>query len=351
MIRPRKAIEEMDGYNPPLEGRRGLLRLDFNENTIGCSPKVLEAINNIKEEEIAAYPEYKRFNARLASSIKVKPEQIMVTNASDEAMMVIMHAYVEKGDEVIIPTPTFAMFKFYAQIVDAKLKEVLYASNLTFPAKKVLDSIGKKTRLVILCNPNNPTGTLIDKKDIVKIVEKAQKANALVLLDEAYYQYSGAECLDLINRYDNLMIIRTFSKAYGLGGLRLGYIVSNEQIIKNLLKTGSPYSVNTVAIVAASVAIKDDDYVKWYVNEVKKAKKVMYDELRKLRIKTYPTAANFLIAKFPKRADDIEKGLKERGILVRNRSDYPLLKDCLRIGIGTVKQTRELINALKEALK
>jgi len=167
-------------------------------------------------------------------------------------------------------------------------------------------------------------------------------------LDEAYYQYSEVECLDLINQYDNLIIIRTFSKAYGLGGLRLGYMVSNEEIIKNLLKTGSPYSVNTVAMVAASVAIEDTDYVKWYVNEVKKAKKIIYEELKKLKIKTYPTAANFLIAKFPKGADEIEKELRERGILVRNRSDYPLLKDCLRIGIGTVKQTRQLINALKE---
>jgi len=351
MIKPRKAIEEMDEYNPPLEGRRGLLRLDFNENTVGCSPRVLEAINNIKEEEIAAYPEYKKFKTRLANSIKVKPEQLMVTNATDEAIMIIMQTYIEKGDEIILPVPTFAMFKFYAQIVDAKIKEILYTSNLTFPTKKVLNGISKKTKLVVLCNPNNPTGTLIEKKDIVKIVEKAQKNDALVLLDEAYYQYSGAECLDLIGKYDNLIIIRTFSKAYGLGGLRLGYIVSNEEIIKNLLKVGSPYSVNTVAMVAASVAIEDMDYVKWYVNEVKKAKRIIYEELKKLKIKTYPTAANFLIAKFPKKADEVEEKLKERGILVRNRTAYPLLRDCLRIGIGTVKQTRQLVNALKEILK
>lgn len=351
MIKPRKAIEEMDEYNPPLEGRRGMLRLDFNENTVGCSPRVLDAINHIKEEEIAAYPEYKKFKAKLANSIKARPEQLMVTNATDEAILIIMQAYIEKGDEIILPVPTFAMFKFYAQIVEAKIKEILYSSNLMFPTKRVLDAVGKKTKLIILCNPNNPTGSLIDKKDIIKIVEKAQKNDALVLLDEAYYQYSGAECLDLIDKYDNLVIIRTFSKAYGLGGLRLGYAVSNEEIIKNMLKSGSPYSVNTVAMVAASVAIEDLDYVKWYTNEVKKAKKIIYEELKKLKIKTYPTAANFLIAKFPKRADEIEESLREKGILVRNRSNDPLLKDCLRIGIGTVKQTRRLADALKEILK
>ncbi len=350
-IKPRKAIEEMEAYNPPLENRRGLLRLDFNENTVGCSPKVLEAINNIKEEEIAAYPEYKEFKAKLANSIKVKPEQLMVTNATDEAIMIIMQTYVEKGDEVILPIPTFAMFKFYAQLVEVKIKEIPYTSNLAFPTKKVLNTISKKTGLVILCNPNNPTGTLIDKKDVVEIVEKAQKNDALVLLDEAYYQYSGVECLNLIDKYPNLIIIRTFSKAYGLAGLRVGYIVSDEGIIRNLLKAGSPYSVNTVAMVAASVAIEGLDYVKWYVNEVKKAKKIMYDELKKLKIKTYPTAANFLIAKFPKKSKEVETKLKEKGILVRDRSDYPLLNDCLRIGIGTVKQTRQLIHALKEILK
>lgn len=349
--KPRKAIEEKEPYNPPLDGRRGLLRLDFNENTIGCSPKVLEVIKNIKEEEIAAYPEYKKFKAKLANSINVKPEQLMVTNATDEAIMVIMQAYIEKGEEVVLPIPTFAMFKFYAHIVEAKVKGIFYTNNLTFPTKNVLNAINKKTKLVILCNPNNPTGTLIDKKGIIKIIEKARNNNTLVLLDEAYYQYSGVECLDLIDKYDNLVIIRTFSKAYGLAGLRLGYIVSKEEIIKNLLKASSPYSVNTVAMIAASAAIEDAGYVKWYVDEVKKAKKIIYEELKKLKIKTYPTGANFLIARFPKKADEIEKKLKEKGILVRNRTTDPLLKDCLRIGIGTVKQTVQLINALKEILK
>ena len=340
----------MEAYSPPLEGRRGLLRLDFNENTIGCSPKVLAVINNINEEEVATYPEYVEFKAKLANFIRMKPEQLMVTNATDEAIMVIMQTYIEKGDEVIIPIPTFAMFKFYAQLFEAKIKEILYGANLNFPVNNVLAAITKKTKIVVLCNPNNPTGTLIEKKNIIKIIEKAQKNEALVLLDEAYYQYSGMECLDLIEEYDNLVIIRTFSKVYGLGGLRLGYAVSNPEIIKNLLKVGSPYSVNTIAIAAGSAAIEDIDYVKWYITEIKKAKKVMYDGLGKLKIKTYPTAGNFLIAKFPKKVDEIEIGLRERGILVRNRSKYPLLKDCLRIAIGTVKQTKELLNALKELL-
>src|SRR3989344_4497491 len=213
-IKPRKSVEKMDSYKPPLEGRRGKLRLDFNENTVGCSPKVLEAIKNIKEEDIASYPEYSKFKKKLAENLKIEADQLMVNNATDEAIMVIIQTYIEKRDEVIIPTPTFAMFRFYAQLADAKIMEILYNANLTFPTKKVIDAITTKTKLVILCNPNNPTGTLIEKKDIVKLIEKAQKTNTLVLIDEAYYQYSGMECLDLISKYDNLIIIRTFSKAY-----------------------------------------------------------------------------------------------------------------------------------------
>ncbi len=351
IIKPRKAIEQKEQYNPPLENRRGLMRLDFNENTVGCSPKVLEAINNIREEEIASYPEYAKFKSKLAYHLKIGAEQVMITNASDEAIMIIMQTYIEKGEEIVLPIPTFAMFRFYAQIVEAKIKDILYANNLTFPTKKVLDAITTKTKLIVLCNPNNPTGTLIEKKDIIKIIEKAGKNGALVLLDEAYYQYSEIEYLKLINVYTNLIIIRTFSKAYGMAGLRLGYIASNSEVIKNLSKSASPYSVNSVAIVAASVAIEDDAYIKWYTHEVKRAKTIMYEGLKNLNVKTYPTAANFLIAKFPNKSKEIEQKLREKGILVRDRNYEPLLKDCLRIGIGTERQAKDFIKALKEVLR
>ncbi|MBW2990030.1 histidinol-phosphate transaminase [Candidatus Woesearchaeota archaeon] len=341
----------MEEYKPPLEGRKGFLRLDFNENTIGCSPKALAAINSIKEEDISSYPEYGKFKAKLAGSIKVKPEQLMVTNAADEAIMVVMQAYIEKQDQVILPVPTFAMFRFYASLMEAEIKEVLYKKSLEFPCKKVLDSITKKTRMVILCSPNNPTGTIISKDDVIKVIEKADKNDAIVLLDEAYYQYSGQECLGLIEKYSNLIIIRTFSKAYGMAGLRLGYAVSNREMIKDLMKVCSPYSANAVSMAAASAAIYDIDYVRWYVEEVKKAKKIVYGGLKKLGIAAYPSHANFILAKFPNRADEVVKKLKEKKILVRDRSSYPLLKDCIRISIGTVKQAKVFLDALKEVLR
>ncbi len=350
MIEPRAFVNEIEEYKPPLKGRRGFLRLDFNENTLGCSPMVMEAIKNISEEEIAAYPEYNNFKGKLASLLGVSQNNILITNATDEAIMLVMQTYVEPKDEVIIPTPTFVMFRFYANLVQAKIKEVLYTRNLLFPAKKVLNAITKKTRLLVLCNPNNPTGTSIKEKDLLKILEKSNKNRVIVLLDEAYVQFTGKSYISLIKGFDNLFVLQTFSKAYGLGGLRIGYMVSDSRNIESISKIKSPYSVSSVAIAAASKAIEDLEYVNWYVSEIKKAKKILYDGLKRLGVRYYPSDANFLIVKFGKDCVSIKNKLREKGILVRDRSSYPLLQGCLRVGIGTVKQTKKFLSVLEEII-
>jgi len=344
MIEPRKNIKEMDEYKPPLEGRRGLLRLDFNENTVGPSPRVLEALKNMTDEDLAAYPEYSKFKKKLAAYLEVDVSNLVLTNATDEAISVVMQTYIDPGDEVIVPVPTFAMFRFYAQVAGAKITEVLYKNDLGFPAKKVLNKITKKTKLVILCNPNNPTGTSIDRKDIIKILEKG----CIVLIDEAYSQFSEETSIDLIEKYPNLIVIQTFSKAFGLGGLRLGYIVSNTEIIKDISRAASPYSVNTAAITCATAALDDKRYMEWYKNDVMDGKKYVYNAFKKLRIKTYPTNGNFFIAKFGSKNKEIVDGLRERGILIRDRSSYPLLSGCSRITIGTKKQMQQLVDAIKD---
>ena len=349
MIEPKESVKKMEPYDPPLEGRRGLVRLDFNENTIGPSPKVLEALRNLSNEDIAAYPEYNRFKEKLANYLKIKKSQLAITNATDQAIKLIMDVYIDKNDEIILPIPTFAMFKFYASIVGANIKEVLYNEDLSFPAEKVLETINKKTRMVILVNPNNPTGSSIKREDIITIIEKAK--NSIILLDEAYVQYTNETCIDLIDKYDNLMIIQTFSKAFGLAGLRLGYIISNEVNIKNISKAASKYDVNSAAVIAASAALDDTNYVQRYAKEVKESKKLVYDELKELNIKAYPSSANFLLAYFGKKSKEIQSKLREKGVLVRDRSKYPLLKGCIRIGIGTREQTRFFIKCLKETLR
>ena len=349
MIKPKRAVIEMDAYNPPTSGREGYLRLDFNENTIGCSPKVTETLKKIKQENLTVYPEYNGLRKKLAEFLKVKFEQVMPTNATDEAIKIVIDTYIEKGkDELILPMPSFAMFKFYAQLNEAIIKEVLYNNDLSFPTERILKEINPKTKLIIIANPNNPTGTSVKKEDIVKIIKKAEDNNALVFIDEAYYPFFNESSIELINKFDNLIVSQTFSKAFGMANLRLGYLVSNEENIKNLLKAISPYSVNGVAVKCAFAALDDYDYVKSYVKEVNQNKIRLSKELEGLNIKHYKSDANFLLIDVGDKCYDYYEKLKQKGILVRNRTKDPLLKGCVRITIGTNEQTEKLIKALKE---
>lgn len=352
MIKPRKAVIEMEEYNPPTSGRENYMRLDFNENTVGCSPKVIETLKKIKQGSLSVYPEYNKFREKLSGFLKVKFDQVMPTNATDEAIKTVIETYIEKGkDEIIIPVPTFAMFKFYAQLNEAIIREVLYNDDLSFPTEKVLEEINSKTKIVVLVNPNSPTGTSIKKEDIVKIIKKAKDNNSLVLIDEAYYLFFNESSIKLINEFDNLIVSQTFSKAFGMANLRLGHLVSNEENIKNLLKVISPYSVNGIAVTCAFAALDDYDYVKEYVKEVNKSKIRLYNTLEKLNVKYYKSDANFLLIDVGDKCYDYCEKLKQKGILVRNRTNDQLLEGCVRITIGTDEQTEKLIKALEETGK
>ena len=350
MVKPRKAIMEMNKYNPPTSGREDYLRLDFNENTIGCSPRVIETLKKIKQGNLSVYPEYSGLRKALASYCNVDVEEVIPTNATDEAIKTIIEAYVEKNrDEIVIPMPTFAMFKFYAQLNEAVIREVLYNKDLSFPTDGVLSAINKNTKIIVLVNPNSPTGTSIDDNDITKIIEKAQRNDAIVMIDEAYYQFYGKTSVPLIKKYGNLIVTQTFSKAFGLAGLRLGYIISNKNNIKNVQKVLSPYSVNGVAVACAFAALKDKKYVKNYVKEVNEGKKILYKLLDSLKIKYFESDANFVLLSLGKNAGYFCKKLKEEGILVRDRSSDAMLDGCVRITIGTKKQTEELAKAINNA--
>ncbi len=349
MIKPRKAVIEMDEYNPPTSGRDGYIRLDFNENTTGCSPKVIEALRKINQEKLSVYPEYTSLRKKLAEFLKVKYTQVMPTNATDEAISTIIETYVERGkDEVIIPIPSFAMFRFYAQLNEAIIKEVFYNNDLSFPAGKILDEISPKTKLIIIASPNNPTGTSAKKEDLVKIIKKANENDALVFIDEAYYPFFNESSIELTNKFDNLIVSQTFSKAFGMANLRLGYLVSNEENIKNMLKALSPYSVNGAAAACAFAAIEDYAYVKSYAKEVNQNKIKLYKKLEKLNIKYYKSDANFLLIDVGNKCYDYCEKLKQKGILARNRTKDKLLEGCVRITIGTKEQMEKLVKALEE---
>ena len=349
-ILPKKQVIELDAYHPPTDGREDMLRLDFNENTIGCSPKVIKALKKITASQLSVYPEYGNFIKKIANHLGVNTDEILMTNGTDEAINLILGAFTNIGDEIIIPTPTFTMFRFYATLTGAKINEILYNEDLSFPFKRIMEQINEKTKIVVLVNPNNPTGTEITNEQIELILKKARENNAIVLVDEAYYEFFGKTSAGLVNKYDNLAVTRTFSKTFGLAGLRIGYILSNKNIIAILHKTISPYSVNAIALVCAAAALDDENFVKKYVAKVISERGRVSEEIKKMGVEVYPSKANFVLGKFGDACDNVHAELKKRKILVRNRTKDPLLKGCLRIGIGTRKQNDILLSALKEIL-
>lgn len=349
MIEPKAEAIKLKSYNPPTSNRDNYLRLDFNENTMGCSPKVISELRKINSKKLAAYPEYSKLIKALAGYCKVNLDEILPTNGTDEAIKTVIETYIGNDkDEIIIPVPTYAMFKFYAQLSGAAVKEVLYQTGLEFPAKNLLLRINKKTRIIVIVSPNNPTGTSVKLKDVIRIIKIAKQNNAIVLLDEAYYEFSGKTCMPLVQKYPNLIILRTFSKAFGLAGLRVGYIISKNQNIKILKKVLSPYSVNQIAAICAIAALKDLNYAKKYVNEVNKSKSILYGELNCLGIKYYASNANFILLRIGKNAGNICEFFRKSGVLVRNRSADPLLEGCVRITLGTVPQTKKVIKILRK---
>jgi histidinol-phosphate aminotransferase len=345
-LRPREAILRMAPYSPPTTGRQGKLRLDFNENTVGCSPRVVEFLKQrLSREQLAVYPEYEEALRVLAAHFGVKPGQMLLTNGTDEAIQLVVHTYVEDGDEVVLLQPSYAMYRFYAEAAGACLREIRYRSgDLGFPLEELLEAVGAQTRAVLIANPNNPTGTGVTLEGIRRILARAPWA--AVLIDEAYYEFSGVTALGLLAEAPNLFVSRTFSKVYGLAGLRAGCIFSQQQNIEALHKGQSPYSVNVVAALAACEAVQDQEYVRSYVEETLAARNLLCEGLGRLGIRYFPSQANFVLFEAGSRAAQVRERLRERGVLVRDRS-YEL-PGCVRVTVGTRDQVRQFLAALEE---
>jgi histidinol-phosphate aminotransferase len=344
-IKPRPAVLAMAPYSPPTAGRAGKLRLDFNENTVGCSPRVIAALKDgLAAEGLAVYPEYGEAKEAIARYFRVQPGQFVFTNGTDEAIQVFVNTYVDDGQEVVLLKPSYAMYRFYSEVAGARIREVAYQfPSMEFPLQEVLDAITPETRAVLLANPNNPTGTGISLLGIERILHRARKA--AVLVDEAYYEFSGVTALTEIERVPNLFVCRTFSKVFGMAGMRLGCLFAHEANVALLHKAQSPYSVNALAVLAAQAAVEDTAYVEVYVAEVLAARELLCVGLEQLGVRYVPSSANFVLGDFGKRAMAVRDALRGQGILVRDRSyEAP---GCVRITVGTREQTRKLLAALE----
>lgn len=354
----KKTIIKMEQYGSPFEGRtkNKHLLLDFNERTTPPHFLARKAIENyVRNGNFQIYPEYGDLDEIIANYAGVKPSEVMPTNGSDEGINLIYRAVVGKGDKVILPSPTFSTLKSSAQIEGNEINPIRYErENLSFPFDEVMKAIEPGVKAVVLCNPNNPTGTAISKDQLEQIIKRAKEVNAMVMVDEAYYEFarevmSDISAVDLVPQYDNLFTTRTFSKSMGLAALRAGYVISQEQNIAELRKIRAPYSVNMAATVAMRTlrypeVVRD---IEKYANEVMRVSKPMIEDFyRKNGIRFWPSSANFHLIEDKNSA--IANFLKLKGILTRSRSDP---KDTLRVTIGTRKDTSRFLNAFKDYLK
>ena len=340
----------MKEYHPPLAGREGL-RLDFNENTLACSPRVREALAEISAGHLTRYPERGPLEALAAQSLGLQAAQVLLTNGVDEAIHVLCGAYLDETTELLLPVPTYTMYEVYASAAGARIVTVQASrEDFVFPYDAVLAAITPETRLIALANPNSPTGTPLVCEQVLNIARIAPQA--IVLADEAYFHFHGETVIDQIGspEYANLIVARTFSKAYGLAGLRLGMLAGAPEVMQWLRRVISPYSVNTLALACLPPALADTAYLEWYVGEVKAARAEFFAVCAELGLHTWPSSANFVLCEIGAKHREFAHAMHARGVLVRDRSADPGCDGCVRITIGTREQMRGAHDALRAVL-
>jgi histidinol-phosphate aminotransferase len=347
----RKAVLSLAPYNAPEEGRAEKLRLDFNENTVGCSPAVLRALSRMTSEEMAIYPEYQETTKRLARFFGVRPGEMHLTNGIDDALHLIADTFIEDGDSVLVVEPTFDMYRFFAELAGARVIALRYDDEMRFPVDAVVRALRQPPkrcpRVLYIANPNNPTGTLVKHGELRRILRASSRT--LVLVDEAYFDFSGLTILSWIRRYPNLLVARTFSKSAGLAALRIGCLFGKPEILAAMRRACTPYPVNSAALVAAEAAIRDPRFLRNYTREVLRSRAMLEKGLVRLGARIYPSSANFVLADFGPVARRLVSALERKGILVRGRKDFPR-EGFVRISAGTRADTHKVLRAMEGIL-
>ena len=344
---PRARVQAMKEYHPPL-GNRDQLRLDFNENTLGCSPKVRDVLSAISTGALTRYPEREPVEAIVAAHLQVAAEQVALTNGVDEAIHVLFEAFLEAGDELLLPTPTYTMYEVYASATDARIVTVQAEDDLQFPFDRLLAAITPKTKIIAIANPNSPSGTIATRTQLIEIGRSAP--HAVVLVDEAYFHFHGETVIDQVGKIPNLIVARTFSKAYGLAGLRLGLLAGPVELMRWVRRVLSPYSVNSLALACLPPALEDSAYLNWYASEVLAARAEFEDALDAAQLRRWPSRANFILVDIGSRHAEFVSLMRDAGVLVRDRSSDPGCDGRVRITIGTREQMVHATAALHQAV-
>ena len=351
---PRKEIINMKSYSAPLENRRNLLRLDFNENTLGPSQKVYEAIKDIKLNEISIYPEYNLLKKFLSNqyyeSRQFDPQEIGIFNGADAAINAIFNSFGDRDEIFLTTDPTFGYYSPCSEIQGMKKITCTYeGENFLFPIKKFEEKIIKyKPKLIFICNPNNPTGTVLSGQKIIKFANLNK--NSLIVVDELYEKFNGDSLLPLIDfeKVKNIVIIQSLSKTAGLAGLRIGFAFGHKNIIQHINKVTGPYDVNSFAVTAALAALNDKSYMDNYVSEVKKARILIKEKFNSTKIRKHFGGGNYFLIWPNKNPKLLTVQMREKGILIREMKNKKDIEDSIRVSIGTREQMNFFWSTYKE---
>jgi histidinol-phosphate aminotransferase len=347
---PGKPIEDVKKEY----GLEKITKLASNENPFGCSPHVKEAIQK-SIEKLAVYPDGYASDLReaLASHLKVQPTQLIFGNGSDEVLQIICRALLGPETNTVMATPTFPQYKHNATIEGAEIREVSL-KNGEHDLESMLSKIDENTKVVWICSPNNPTGNYIPKDQLMAFINKVPKTT-LIVVDEAYYEYVVADdfldVLSVIEQYPNIMVLRTFSKIYGLASLRIGYGIGNAEFIKKIEPVREPFNTSRFAQVAAIAAIQDQDFVNQCKNNNREGLQQFEEFCERNQLSYYPSQGNFILIDFKDlQGNEVFQYLLERGFIVRagNALGFPT---CIRVTIGLKEDNEAIISLLAEMLK
>lgn len=347
-MKTRNSLKEIIAYQ---EGKKkaGAVKLSSNENPLGSSPKAIEAIR--ANTDYSIYPDVYSDELRhtLAAKNGVSPDRIIIGNGSDELMVLIAGTCIETGVNGIIAENTFSEYEFALRMMGGDIKKIPLTDGTYNPAA-MAEAVNENTAVIFLCNPNNPTGTYFSEKELTSALDTIP-SDVLVVLDEAYYDYVSAEdypsSINLLDRYPNIIILRTFSKLYGLASLRVGYAMAHEDTITNLRKVKQPFNINRAAQIGATAALADNEFITQSIETNETGKTYLYKELENLGLFYYPTQANFICINMERDCKKVFDEFADRGITIRPLASFGL-DTWIRITIGTAEQNKKVVSILKE---
>ena len=353
MIRPRPHLESVYRTPEDTESRLPYLRLDMNERIVPIPEQVVNRFRELLTPEVVmTYPEFEPLYQKLAEYIGVEREQLFLVPGSDAGIKTVYETYIDPGDPVLLHLPSFAMHEVYCGLFQARLMTVPYDRQLRLDIQAYVDAITPETRLVLIENPNGFIGSTLPHDAIRAVVEKARRCNALVLLDEAYFLFSGQTIQPFFLEFDNVIIARSFSKDLGIAGLRCGYLLSQKANIQSLYKVKSTYGVSSASIAFALALLEFPEQIKKYVDQVQAGLKYLKQTLGEMGLATAGGEGNFLIAYLGEKFDvpTVIRELKSQSILVRRPFQVENLRGWLRIGGGSIAQMQRFAPAFAQAL-